>query len=117
MFGTESPTNFRMTRKRARARAGSIYQNPLELHAEGKRQRGVQFERAYSRERKPFELRPHGAETVRVAVRGDHQSFGACRTHERRRLAAGSCAEVENAISSLYIKEQRHSLRSFVLNR
>jgi hypothetical protein len=63
-----------------------------------------------------LELSAHGAQAVRVAVRGDDEAVFASGANERRGFSAGRGAEIEDAVAPLHCEKQGHCLGSFVLD-
>ena len=54
---------------------------------------------------------------MRVTVCGHHHPARSCRAHQRRRLSSRRRAQIQHALARLYVQQQRHGLRSFILNR
>ena len=118
LLRAQPPANFRMPRKRARAGAWSIDQNSVEIAAERKRLRGVEFEQAGAGEAETLELRLGRPQAVCVAVGSHNQGpWLPCCAHQRRRLASRRGAQIKHAITRPHAKKQRDHLRRLVLNR
>ena len=99
LFGAQAPANFRMARERTGAGTGCVDEDAVELAAEGKAMRGIEFDDLRAVETEPLELTAHCAQTMSVTIRGDDQSSSAGGADEGRSLAARSRAKVENSIS------------------
>jgi len=117
LFGAQAPANFRMARERTGAGTGCVDEDAIELAAEGKAIRGIEFDELHAVEIEPLELIAHCSETMRVAIRGDDQSSSAGGADEGRRFPAGSSTKIQDGISRLNAEQQWNCLRCFVLNR
>jgi hypothetical protein len=89
VFGAKLPPNFRMPRKRARARAGNIDQNAIERAFEWKRLRSVQDESLHVSNAGEFESLLHGAHAICVEIGGDDTALRSSRARQEYCLAAG----------------------------
>jgi hypothetical protein len=92
VFGAELPPNFRVPCERARAGAGNIDQNAIERAFERKRLRSVQDESLHVSNAGEFEPLLHGADAIRVEIRGDYMALRSDRARQEQCLAAGRSA-------------------------
>src|SRR6202049_2957293 len=97
LFGTEPPTNFRMPRERARARARDVEKNSFEIRSKGKRLGGIELNQMCATQTEPLQLCLHGPQPMGMQVCGDDASLASRGPHESRGFSSRGGAYIDAA--------------------
>src|ERR1700686_3704761 len=84
LFGLEPPTNFRVPRERARARARGVEKNSFKIRSKGKGLGCIELNQMCPTQTEPLQLCIHGPQSMGMQVCGDDESLASRGPHESR---------------------------------
>ena len=117
ILDSQTPSNFRIAPQSPSPRTWRINQDARKFCKEGKRKRPIELNDLNSTQSQSLNMLLDRAKPVRVPVRSHNDGVRPRSPSQRRGLPAWRRAQIQHRISSRYIEQQRHHLRSLILNR